>query len=128
MGLSFRYEYYKSFSNAEGWAPHQILAWQGLSRYGFEKEAHRCAYRWMYMITRAFSDFNGVVPEKFDVVRMSHKVHVEYGNVGLDFRLVPREGFGWMNASYQVGQEYLTLLEQRALGTLVPPDTLYGAK
>lgn len=107
-----------------GWAPHQMLAWIALSRHGFDEECRRLAYRWLYMITRAFTDFNGVVPEKFDVVKMSHKVNVEYGNVGTEFKRVPREGFGWMNASYLVGLKYLTLLQRRALGALVPPDSL----
>ncbi|KAI8055732.1 trehalase-domain-containing protein [Syncephalis plumigaleata] len=86
-----------------GWAPHQMMAWRGLEAYGYKEEASRLAYRWLYTITKAFVDFNGVVPEKFDVVNMTHLVKVEYGNVGVDFKLVPREGFGWMNASYQVG-------------------------
>lgn len=70
-------------------------------------------------------DFNGVVPEKFDVVSLSHKVEVEYGNVGTDFKCVPREGFGWMNASYQVGLSYLTTHMRRALGACTLPDLLF---
>ena len=85
-----------------GWAPHQILAWKALQNYAFDKEARRIAYRWLYTITTSFVDFNGVIPEKFDVVNMTHNVHVEYGNVGTDFKMVVREGFGWMNASFQV--------------------------
>ncbi|KAJ3183916.1 alpha,alpha-trehalase nth1 [Geranomyces variabilis] len=108
-----------------GWAPHQILAWPGMVRYGFEEEARRVAYRWMYTITKSFVDFNGVVPEKFDVVSMTHKVEVEYGNVGADFRFVVREGFGWMNASFQLGLGHLTKGMKRALGTLTPPEQLF---
>jgi alpha,alpha-trehalase len=48
-------------------------------------------------MTTAFVDFNGVVPEKFDAVKLSHLVDAEYGNQGIDFKMVPREGFGWMN-------------------------------
>lgn len=107
-----------------GWTPHQMLAWMGLSKYHFEDDCRRLVYRWLYMITRAFTDFNGVVPEKFDVVKMSHKVNVEYGNVGTEFKRVPQEGFGWMNASYLFGLKYLNLLERRALGALVPPESL----
>lgn len=33
---------------------------------------------------------------------MSLLVNVKYGNVGVDFKMVVHEGFGWMNASYQV--------------------------
>ncbi|KAJ3147679.1 alpha,alpha-trehalase nth1 [Geranomyces michiganensis] len=108
-----------------GWAPHQILAWPGMVRYGFVEEARRVAYRWMYTITKSFVDFNGVVPEKFDVVSMTHKVEVEYGNVGADFRFVVREGFGWMNASFQLGLGHLTKGMKRALGTLTPPEQLF---
>lgn len=46
------------------WPPHQIMAWVGLERYGFIEEASRLAYRWVYLMTVAFVDFNGVVPEK----------------------------------------------------------------
>lgn len=76
-------------------------------------------------ITKSFVDFNGVVPEKFDVVNLSHQVQVEYGNVGLDFKFIPREGFGWMNTSFEVGLTYLNVQMLRALGTLTDPDFLF---
>ena len=59
-----------------GWAPQQMLAWVGLQRYGYEPEAQRLAYKWLYMVTKAFVDFNGVVVEKYDVTRPidPHKV------------------------------------------------------
>jgi len=44
--------------------PHQIMTWVGLERYGYLEEAQRLAYRFLYMMTTAFVDFNGVVPEK----------------------------------------------------------------
>jgi alpha,alpha-trehalase len=77
-----------------GWAPQQLLAWVGMQRYGYEVEAQRLAYRWLYMVTKAFVDFNGVVVEKYDVTREidPHKVEAEYGNQGSDFKGVPREG------------------------------------
>lgn len=59
-----------------GWAPHQILAWKGLQNYGFEKEMERIVYRWLFSITKSFVEYNGVVPEKFDVVNVSHIVQV----------------------------------------------------
>lgn len=102
-----------------------MLAWEGLVRYGYVEDAHRLVYRWLHMIVKAFVEFNGVVPEKFDVVALSHRVDAEYGNVGTDFRMVPREGFGWMNASYQVGLAILSTREQRALGVLCSPKKLF---
>jgi neutral trehalase len=32
----------------------------------------------------------------------------EYGNVGTKFSYIAPEGFGWMNASFQVGTNYLS--------------------
>ncbi|KAG0167215.1 alpha,alpha-trehalase nth1 [Apophysomyces sp. BC1034] len=108
-----------------GWAPHQMMAWVGFDAYGMQDIARRLAYRWLFTITKSFVDFNGVVPEKFDIVSLSHKVEVEYGNVGTDFKFVPREGFGWMNASYQIGLTYLNTQMRRALGTCTIPDILF---
>lgn len=77
-----------------GWAPQQMLAWEGLIRYGYEDVAARLAYRWLYMMTKAFRDYNGVVVEKYNVTREQdpHRVDAEYGNQGLDFRGVAKEG------------------------------------
>ncbi|KAF7723048.1 alpha,alpha-trehalase nth1 [Apophysomyces ossiformis] len=108
-----------------GWAPHQIMAWAGFRNYDMQDIAQRLAYRWLYTITKSVVDFNGVVPEKFDVVSLSHKVEVEYGNVGTDFKYVPREGFGWMNASFQIGLSYLNRRLRRALSACIDPDQLF---
>lgn len=99
-----------------GWAPHQMMLWKGLLDYGYEEEAHEMIYRWMFMITKNAVDYNGTIPEKYDVVQASHKVYAEYGNVGTDFAYITRSGFGWMNASYQYGmhllpQEYIKKLD-----------------
>ncbi|RPA97713.1 neutral trehalase [Choiromyces venosus 120613-1] len=112
-----------------GWAPHQMLAWQGLERYGYKDEAQRLAYRWCYMITQAFVDFNGVVVEKYDVTRARdpHRVDAEYGNQGLDFKGVAREGFGWVNASFQLGLTLISSHMRRALGVMVHPDDFLKA-
>nr|XP_031862766.1 uncharacterized protein CI109_001778 [Kwoniella shandongensis]KAA5529838.1 hypothetical protein CI109_001778 [Kwoniella shandongensis] len=109
-----------------GWPPHQIMAWVGLERYGFVDDAARLAYRWIYMMTLSFVDFNGVVPEKFDVVELSHMVDAEYGNQGTDFQYVPREGFGWMNAAYQIGLQCLSTGMRRAVAACVPPWVFFN--
>ena len=78
-----------------GWAPHQMLAWDGLGRYGYEDEAKRLVYRWLHMITQVVVDHNGAITEKYNVVttaRNAHEVNAEYGNQGLDFEGVAREG------------------------------------
>jgi alpha,alpha-trehalase len=110
-----------------GWPPHQILTWQGLRDYGFERDAQRLAYRWLLMITENARDYNGTIPEKYDVVRRTHDVFVEYGNVGTDFDYITREGFGWMNASYQIGLTMLTPAQREALESFEPTDTVFGS-
>lgn len=107
-----------------GWAPQQILAWIGLRNYGFNKDAERVAYKWLYMMTKAFMDFNGVVVEKYDVTQLSHphKVDAEYGNQGADFKGVATEGFGWVNASYVFGLSLLSNRARKALGAMNTPQ------
>lgn len=109
-----------------GWAPHQMLVWQGLLNYGFGAVAQRLVYRWLYMITRNAADYNGTIPEKYDVIKRTHKVFVEYGNVGTEFDYITREGFGWMNASYQVGLQLLPEKYRHSLEDLIPAEWLFG--
>src|SRR6185437_4848294 len=91
-----------------GWPPHQILAWQALKNYGMTDDAEQLAYRWLYTIAKNAHDYNGTIPEKYNVVTGSHDVFVEYGNVGTKFSYIAPEGFGWMNASFEVGLKYLS--------------------
>jgi len=108
-----------------GWAPHQMLAWQGLKNYGENEVRQRLIYKWLFMITKNAADFNGTIPEKFDVVKRSHAVFAEYGNVGTDFAYITQEGFGWMNASYQVGLRELPAELKSQLENLTPPEKLF---
>lgn len=108
-----------------GWAPHQILAWAGLRRHGFGKDADRLSYRWLYTIARNVHDYHGTIPEKFNVVTRSHQVFAEYGNVGTDFSYITEEGFGWMNASFQLGKTSLSPQLLTQLAKLTPPESLF---
>ncbi|KAJ5172921.1 Neutral trehalase [Penicillium capsulatum] len=112
-----------------GWAPQQMLAWTAFLRYGYQEDAERLAYKWLYMITKAFVDFNGVVVEKYDVTRPidPHRVDAEYGNQGTNFKGAPREGFGWVNASYVYGLEILNAHMRRSLGAITPWETYHKA-
>ncbi|SCV67679.1 BQ2448_5290 [Microbotryum intermedium] len=108
------------------WPPHQIMAWGGMQKYGYFHDAQRVAYRWLYMVTIGFVEAAGCVPEKFNAVEASSNIDAEYGNQGTDFALIPREGFGWTNASYQLGLDVITLHQRRALGTLTSPDVFFS--
>ncbi|TDW44596.1 alpha,alpha-trehalase [Flavobacterium sp. 270] len=108
-----------------GWAPHQILLWKGLINYNFHAETQEMVYRWLWLITRNAVDYNGTIPEKFDLSISSHKIFAEYGNVGTEFNYITEEGFGWMNASYQFGLTLLNADFKQKLSDLVDPDTLF---
>ncbi|AOA64540.1 GQ67_05209T0 [Komagataella phaffii] len=110
-----------------GWAPQQILAWVGLDKYGFRGHTKRLCYRWLYLMTKAFVDYNGIVVEKYDVTTGTspHKVDAEYGNQGADFKGVATEGFGWVNASFILGLTYLDVQGIRAIGAVTSPDVFF---
>ena len=77
------------------------------------------------MSTTAVVNSHGIVPEKFDAVALSHLVTAEYGNQGTQFAYVPREGFGWTNASFQVGLTYLTSHMRKAVAACQHPDDFF---
>jgi len=108
-----------------GWAPHQMLIWQGLINYNYNDIAQELIYRWLWIIVKTVINYNGLIPEKLNVLTCTHKTGVEYGNVGAVFKYVPDGGFGWTNASYKLG---LKLLEKKYLddlNLLTNPDELF---
>ena len=80
-------------------------------------------------------------------MKLSHLVDAEYGNQGIDFKMIPREGFGWMNgvfasllfptlrllhafprtAAYQVGLTFLSTGMRRAAAACTSPEVYFGA-
>ncbi|MBW2936869.1 trehalase [Aureisphaera sp. CAU 1614] len=115
----------KQWDYPNGWAPHQMMIWRGLQQYGYEIELQELVYRWLYMITKNAVDYNGTIPEKYDVVSATHKVFAEYGNVGTEFEYITKEGFGWMNASYQLGLSLLDSKYISQLNELTTPETIF---
>ncbi|MGY3791484.1 trehalase family glycosidase [uncultured Aquimarina sp.] len=111
-----------------GWAPHQMMIWRGLMNYGYEKEAQELVYRWLWMITKNAVNYNGTIPEKYDVVQCTHKVYAEYGNVGTEFDYITPSGFGWMNASYQLGLSILNEKLKSQLDDLVDPNEIFNKR
>lgn len=78
------------------------------------------------MITKNADDYNGTIPEKYDVVEATHKVFSDYGNVGTDFEYIIQEGFVWMNKSFKLG---VKLLEDRyldELNSLIKPSVIFN--
>jgi len=109
-----------------GWAPHQMMIWRGLLQYEYCDETQELVYRWLWMITKNASNYNGTIAEKYDVVNCTHKIDTEYGNVGTNFKYIPDGGFGWMNASYQYGISILNAKYIELLDELKDPDSIFG--
>ena len=103
-----------------------MMIWKGLLNYGFRKQADELIYRWLWMITKNAVDYNGTIPEKYDVVSATHKVFAEYGNVGTEFEYITREGFGWMNASFIYGLHLISEDLKEKLNNLEHPETLFN--
>ena len=77
------------------WAPTEMIAIQGLRRYGYTKEADRITANFLSMILKEFIQHNTIV-EKYDVERRESEV-----SAGLKFGYKSNEiGFGWTNAAF----------------------------
>jgi alpha,alpha-trehalase len=76
-----------------GWAPLQLIAVEGLRRYGFNEDANRIAYRFLGTVLQNFRR-DGTIREKYNVVTRSSDTQVQAGyrqNV---------VGFGWTNGVF----------------------------
>jgi len=77
---------------------------------------------------------NGLIKEKYDVVRRSAEVAVEYGNQGADRGplLAPRSertlGFAWTNTSVLVLLDGLSPGLREALDAGLPADRVLGPR
>ncbi|HMB82411.1 MAG TPA: trehalase family glycosidase [Terriglobales bacterium] len=76
-----------------GWAPVQLLAIQGLRRYGYTAEADRLSYKFLSTVIENFQR-DGTIREKYNVVTRSSESQVE---VGYQANVV---GFGWTNGAF----------------------------
>ncbi len=111
-----------------GWAPLQIIAVEGLRRYGHHRLADTIAYRWLWMVLRVAGDGNGVIKEKYDVTARTPHVRIaEYANQGNDRGKYLDEapatvGFGWTNASIPILLAGLEEPLQRKLDAGIRPS------
>ena len=76
-----------------GWAPIQLLACEGLRRYGYTAEANRISYNFLATVTAIFAR-GGIIREKYDVVQRSAQVQVAAGYPTNEI------GFGWTNGVF----------------------------
>jgi alpha,alpha-trehalase len=76
-----------------GWAPIQLLAVEGLRRYGYNADADRISHKFLSMVLANF-ERDGNLREKYNVVADSSNVQLAEGYRG---NIV---GFGWTNAVF----------------------------
>jgi alpha,alpha-trehalase len=78
-----------------GWAPMQLIAVEGLRRYGHARAAERVSVNFLSLVLKEFVEHH-VIVEKYDVERRDSQVEA-----GLRFGYASNEiGFGWTNAAF----------------------------
>jgi len=77
------------------WAPDQVVADEGIRRYGFSEEANRVSYEFLSTVAENFRR-DGTIREKYNAVTRSSETQV---TAGYHINIV---GFGWTNAAFLV--------------------------
>ena len=93
-----------------GWAPVEMLAIQGLRRYGYNADADRLSYDFLSTVMENFQR-DGTIREKYNVVTRSSESQV---TVGYQENVV---GFGWTNGAFL---ELLHALPKNKVESLAP--------
>ena len=75
-----------------GWGNIEMVAIDGLRRYGYNADADRVSYEFLSTVAENFRR-DGNIREKYNVVTRSSEAHVE---LGYEMNVV---GFGWTNAA-----------------------------
>ncbi|MBV9302052.1 MAG: trehalase [Acidobacteriaceae bacterium] len=91
-----------------GWAPLQMIAVEGLRRYGYPDDAERISMKFLSLVRREF-ERQGYIVEKYDVVQggsnVAAKIHFGYS--------ANQAGFGWTNAVFTELYDQLTPEDKR---------------
>jgi len=104
-----------------GWAPLQMIAVEGLRRYGYAEAADRISFKFLTLVRDEYRK-SGTIVEKYDVVQRTSEV-------GSDIRFGYRSnevGFGWTNAVFGVLLDSLS--PGRRLDVLGRPEVNPGRK
>jgi alpha,alpha-trehalase len=95
-----------------GWAPLQMIAVEGLRKYGYKEDAERISMKWLSLVHREFLR-QGYIVEKYDVVKggsdVAANIHFGYS--------ANQAGFGWTNAVFTQLYDELTPEDKQRLLT-----------
>jgi len=80
-----------------GWAPLELMAVEGLRRYGYNQEADRISTEFLSLVLEQYRK-SGTIVEKYDVVRRTAELG---GKIRFGYRS-NETGFGWTNAVFTV--------------------------
>ena len=80
-----------------GWAPLELIAVQGLRRYGYNQDADRISTEFLSLVRDEYRK-SGRIVEKYDVV---HRTADVGGEIHFGYRS-NEAGFGWTNAAFTV--------------------------
>jgi alpha,alpha-trehalase len=75
------------------WAPSQLLAVEGMRRYGFNEDADRVSYSFLSTVADNFRK-DGTIREKYNAVTRSSETAV---SAGYNLNVI---GFGWTNGVF----------------------------
>jgi len=91
-----------------GWAPLELIAVEGLRRYGYNEDANRIAEKFLSMVHHEFRR-TGTILEKYDVERRASDIRgkVRYGYSSNEV------GFGWTNGVFKVLLDELPPADRR---------------
>jgi alpha,alpha-trehalase len=90
-----------------GWAPVELLAAEGLRKYGFNEDANRISVKFLSSVQENFRR-DGTIREKYNVVTRSSEANV---TAGYKTNVI---GFGWTNGVFlQLLQELPAEWRQR---------------
>jgi alpha,alpha-trehalase len=91
-----------------GWAPVQMIAVEGMRRYGFNSEADRVSKKFLATVFENYRR-EGTIREKYNVVTRTTEANV---TAGYQANVV---GFGWTNAAFLVMLHALTPEDRESL-------------
>jgi alpha,alpha-trehalase len=98
-----------------GWAPLELIAVQGLRRYGYNADADRVSLKFLTMVLEEYLRTGSIV-EKYDVVQGGANVAG-----GIRFGYLSNEiGFGWTNAAFTTLYDALPAADKAKLNAVKP--------
>jgi alpha,alpha-trehalase len=92
------------------WAPLQLIAVEGLRRFGYTAEADRIAREFLSLVKEDY-ERRGFIVEKYDAVRRSTEVS---GDIRFGYRS-NEAGFGWTNAVFTALLDELPAEERKVV-------------